>query len=156
AFAYGKLAVDIASSVERHVEFPAVDVPGLPVAADDTSGDGPERAAREVRHRWGTGPGPLGHLVRLLENHGVLVVFSPPGSASVDAYSSDSRVRPVVVLNPIKRDYYRQRFDLAHELGHLVMHADAEPGGRAVEEAAHRFAAELLMPAAEIHDLLPA
>jgi Zn-dependent peptidase ImmA (M78 family) len=94
--------------------------------------------------------------VRLLEQHGVLVVFSPPQTATVDAYSFDSRVRPVVVLNPIKRDYYRQRFDVAHELGHLVMHGDAEPGGRVVEEQAHRFAAELLMPADEIRDLLPA
>lgn len=101
------------------------------------------------------GDGPAGHLVRLLENHGILVVFSPAQAASVDAYSFTSALRPVVVLNPIKRDYYRQRFDVAHELGHLVMHGDAEPGGRTVEDQAHRFASELLMPAAEIRDLLP-
>ena len=62
----------------------------------------------------------------------MLVVFSPPQAASVDAYSFDSRLRPAVVLNPIKRDYYRQRFDVAHELGHLIIHGDAEPGGRLV------------------------
>ena len=73
----------------------------------------------------------------------------------MDAYSFTSRLRPVVVLNPIKRDYYRQRFDTAHELGHLVMHGDAEPGGRTVEDQAHRFASELLMPTTEIRDLLP-
>jgi Zn-dependent peptidase ImmA (M78 family)/transcriptional regulator with XRE-family HTH domain len=166
AFAYGQLAVDIASSLERHVEYPGPDVPSVPVPVDNTEGDstggdstgsdGPERAARRVREEWGMGPGPAGHLVRLLENHGVLVVFSPPGAASVDAYSFDSRLRPVVVLNPVKRDYYRQRFDVAHELGHLVMHSDAEPGGRTAEDQAHRFAAELLMPAGEIRDLLPA
>ena len=61
-----------------------------------------------------------------------------------------------MVLNPVKHDYYRQRFDVAHELGHLVMHSDAEPGGRTVEDHANRFAAELLMPAAEIRDELPA
>jgi len=73
----------------------------------------------------------------------------------VDAYSFDSRLRPVVVLNPIKHDYYRQRFDVAHELGHLVMHSDAEPGSRVAEDQAHRFAAELLMPADIIRDQLP-
>ncbi|GAA1337208.1 helix-turn-helix domain-containing protein [Saccharothrix algeriensis] len=156
AFAYGQVAVDVAASLERHVEFPEPDVPVLPVAADDPGGDGPERAARLVRERWGIGPGPVGHLVRLLENHGVLVVFSPPQAASVDAYSFDSGLRPVVVLNPVKHDYYRQRFDVAHELGHLVMHGDAEPGGRVVEDQAHRFAAELLMPADQVRDLLPA
>lgn len=155
AFAYGQLAVDIATSLEKHVELPDVELPNLSVAADDPDDDGPERAAQLVRAQWNIGPGPAGHLVRLLEHHGVLVVFSPPQTASVDAYSFTSRLRPVVVLNPIKRDYYRQRFDVAHELGHLVMHGDAEPGGRIVEEQAHRFASELLMPASEIRDLLP-
>lgn len=155
AFAYGQLAVDIAASLEKHVEFPDVDVPSVPVTPDLVDDDGPERAAQLLRKRWDITPGPVGHLVRLLEHHGVLVVFSPPQTAAVDAYSFDSRLRPVVVLNPIKRDYYRQRFDVAHELGHLVMHGDAEPGGRVVEEQAHRFASELLMPAAEIRDLLP-
>jgi Zn-dependent peptidase ImmA (M78 family)/transcriptional regulator with XRE-family HTH domain len=167
AFAYGQLAVDIATSLEKHVECPDPDVPSFPVPMD--AGDlftdrsvtggpgvgGPERAAQHVRERWGLSGGPAPHLVRLLENHGVLVVFSPPQTASVDAYSFDSRLRPVVVLNPVKHDYYRQRFDVAHELGHLVMHTDAEPGGRTVEDQANRFAAEFLMPAAVIRDELP-
>jgi Zn-dependent peptidase ImmA (M78 family) len=155
AFAYGQLAVDIAGSLEKHVEFPNADLPSFPVAVDDRDGDGPERAAQLVRQLWDMEVGPAGHLVRQLENHGILVVFSPNQTSAVDAYSFDSRLRPVVVLNPIKRDYYRQRFDVAHELGHLVMHSDAEPGGRVVEEQAHRFAAELLMPAEQIRDLLP-
>jgi hypothetical protein len=41
-------------------------------------------------------------------------------------------------------------------LGHLIMHGDAEPGGRIVEEQAHRFASELLLPAAQIRERLPA
>lgn len=155
AYAYGQLAVDIATSLERHVEFPDPDVPSFPMPGDNRDGDGPERAAQLVREEWGLKVGPARHLVRLLENHGVLVVFSPPQTASVDAYSFDSRPRPIVILNPIKRDYYRQRFDVAHELGHLVTHGDAEPGGRTVEDQAHRFAAELLMPADQIRDLLP-
>lgn len=155
AFAYGQVALDISESIERHVEFPEIDLPNSPVDADDLGDDSPEEAARELRSAWSIGTGSAGHLVRALENHGVLVVFSPEQAASVDAYSFDSGLRPVVVLNPVKRDYYRQRFDVAHELGHLVMHADAEPGGRIVEEQAHRFASELLMPAAEITEQLP-
>ncbi len=167
AFAYGQLAVDIATSLEKHVEYPGPDVPSFPVPIDsggldaggvdmgEAGAGGPEEAARHVRDRWAMTAGPAPHLVRLLENHGVLVVFSPPQAASVDAYSFDSRLRPVVVLNPVKHDYYRQRFDVAHELGHLVMHSDAEPGGRAVEDQANRFAAEFLMPAAEIAGELP-
>lgn len=153
AFAYGQLAVDITSCLERHVAFPDPDLPCHPVTGPD--GDAPEQAARLVRRQWGLGAEPAGHLIRLLEAHGILVIFSPEQAASVDAYSFSSALRPIVVLNPIKLDYYRQRFDIAHELGHLVMHDDAEPGGRVLEEQANRFAEELLMPAGPIRDLLP-
>ncbi|MFJ2367882.1 ImmA/IrrE family metallo-endopeptidase [Microbacterium sp. NPDC087665] len=154
AFAFGLLAVDIAEAVEKHVEFPEVNVPSFEVSFDDEV-DAPEEAARRLRREWGLEAGPLKHLVRLLESHGVLVVFSPPQTSAVDAYSFESTERPVVVLNPTKRDYYRQRFDVAHELGHLIMHRDAEPGGRVVEEQANRFAAEFLMPEDELWPLLP-
>lgn len=154
AFAYGLLAVDIADAIEKHVEFPDIDVPPFEVAIDDNV-SGPEEAAQELRRAWGIEVGPMKHLVRLLEQHGVLVTFSPTQTSAVDAYSFDSSTRPVVVLNPVKNDYYRQRFDAAHELGHLVMHRDAEPGSRAVEDQAHRFASELLMPAADLRPLLP-
>ncbi|GHD46010.1 ImmA/IrrE family metallo-endopeptidase [Mycetocola manganoxydans] len=154
AFAYGLLAVDIADAVEKHVEFPEISVPSIEVTLDDGD-DGPEEAARELRRAWGIRPGPVKHLVRTLEQHGILLIFSPTQTSAVDAYSFDSSSRPVVVLNPVKNDYYRQRFDVAHELGHLVMHRDAEPGGRLVEDQAHRFASELLLPAADLRPLLP-
>jgi Zn-dependent peptidase ImmA (M78 family)/transcriptional regulator with XRE-family HTH domain len=155
AYAYGCLAVDVAAAIERHVEFPARDVPSHPVAVDGFPGMAPEAAAAVVRRQWGLPRGPVGHLVRLVENHGCLVVFSPLDNATVDAYSFDTPARPIMLLNPLKNDYYRQRFDVAHELGHLVMHVDAEPGGRTVEDQAHRFAAELLMPAEDIIGELP-
>jgi Zn-dependent peptidase ImmA (M78 family)/transcriptional regulator with XRE-family HTH domain len=155
AYAYGRLAVDVATVIERHVEFPAHDLPTYPVAVDDRASRAPEEAAALVRKHWDLPAGPVGHLVRLVENHGGLVVFSPLNNATVDAYSFDTPQRPIILLNPLKDDYYRQRFDVAHELGHLVMHVDAEPGGRAVEDQANRFAAELLMPAEEIAADLP-
>jgi Zn-dependent peptidase ImmA (M78 family)/transcriptional regulator with XRE-family HTH domain len=153
ALAYGQIAVDVASAIEVHAEFPTPQVPEFHVEPGDTVG--PDSAARHVREAWDLDPGPAGHQVRLLETHGVLVVFSPPGAAAIDAYSFAAADRPTVVLNPIKKDYYRQRFDVAHELGHLVMHSEAEPGSKAIEDQAHRFASEFLMPAEEVHDLLP-
>ncbi|GAA3733576.1 XRE family transcriptional regulator [Salinactinospora qingdaonensis] len=155
AHAYGQLAVDVATVIERHVEFPRRALPVCPVAVDEADNDAPEQAAQLLRKEWDLPAGPIGHLVRLVENHGGLVVFSPTATAAVDAYSFDTPERPIILLNPLKDDYYRQRFDVAHELGHLVMHLDADPGGRVAEEQANRFAAELLMPAAQIKDFLP-
>ncbi|MGW3556117.1 helix-turn-helix domain-containing protein [Streptomyces sp. NPDC000963] len=155
AFAYGMIAGDVGAALERHVEFPDPNIPRLSVDIDDDASLVPEEAARLLRKDWGIKAGPVGHLVRLAENNGVVVVFSPAQTAAVDAYSFDDGYRPTVVLNPTKEDYYRQRFDVAHELGHLVMHVDTEPGGRIVENQAHRFAAELLLPEDELRDVLP-
>ncbi|GAB3951238.1 helix-turn-helix domain-containing protein [Streptomyces sparsus] len=156
AYAYGMIAGDVGATLERHVEFPEPNVPRLSVDVDDDESDLPEEAATLLRKSWDIQRGPVGHLARLAENNGVVVVFSPSQTAAVDAYSFDDGYRPTVVLNPMKEDYYRQRFDLAHELGHLVMHVDAEPGSKIVENQAHRFAAEFLLPAEELRELLPA
>lgn len=154
AFAFGRLALAVSESLERRVELPVLDLPSEPVSTAATD-DAPERAARALRDFWGLGDDPIRHVVRLVERHGVLVVFSPVQAATVDAYSLVGDTRPLVVLNPIKRDYYRQRFDVAHELGHLVMHGDAEPGSRPAEDQAHRFAAEFLAPESRLRELLP-
>ncbi|MFE2192081.1 helix-turn-helix domain-containing protein [Streptomyces olivaceus] len=155
AFAYGIIAGDVGAALERHVEFPDSNVPRLSVDVDDETSAMPEEAARLLRKHWEIKAGPVGHLVRLAENNGIVVVFSPAQTAAVDAYSFDHGYRPTIVLNPAKEDYYRQRFDVAHEIGHLVMHVDAEPGSKVVENQAHRFAAELLLPETELRDALP-
>lgn len=155
AFAYGRLVGDIAAVIERSVEFPAPNLPAFPLNATESSDSGPEEAARAARERLGLPVGPIQHLIRLAERLGVLVVFSAPQTASIDAYSLEVGGRPIIVLNPEKNDYYRQRFDVAHELGHLIMHVDAEPGGKVAEEQANRFAAEFLMPAEQIRASLP-
>ncbi|GAA1531420.1 XRE family transcriptional regulator [Nocardioides humi] len=154
AHSYGQVAVEVAAALEVHAELPEIDVPRYPVSVEDPI-EAVDEAARHARKAWNMAPGRAPHLIRLLENHGVLVVFSPSASASLDAFSFDSTVRPVVILNPIKRDFYRQRFDVAHELGHLVMHADADPGSKIVEDQAHRFASEFLLPATDIEPELP-
>lgn len=155
AFAYGRLVGDVAAVIERSVELPGSGLPQYPVSATEPSDSGPEEAARLAREHFGLPIGPIQHLVRLAEKAGVLVVFSAPQTASIDAYSLEVDGRPIIVLNPEKNDYYRQRFDVAHELGHLIMHVDAEPGGKIAEDQANRFAAEFLMPAEQIRGSLP-
>lgn len=154
AEAYGRFVSEVAGMLENAVEFPPALLPDLPVDTDERTMT-PEAAAREARKFFGISAGPVQHVVRLAERAGVVVVFCEPGVAAIDAFSLHTAVRPIIVLNPVKDDYYRQRFDVAHELGHLVMHHDAEPGGKVAEDQANRFASELLMPADEIASLLP-
>ena len=56
------------------------------------------------------------------------------------------RPRPIIVRSDAKASLCRQRFDLAHECGHLVMHRGVETGDKATEDQAHRFASAFLLP----------
>jgi Zn-dependent peptidase ImmA (M78 family)/transcriptional regulator with XRE-family HTH domain len=155
AVAYGRIAADIVATLEEAVEFPQVRLPERPVSPEEIAGPGPVEAARLARTAMGCDPGPIPHMVRLLEKHGVIALILPPSTERVDAFSIGAHPRPMVLFNPAKGDYWRNRFDGAHELGHLVMHADAEPGSKIIEDQAHRFAAEFLMPEAAITGQLP-
>ncbi|MQA16995.1 MAG: DUF2188 domain-containing protein [Pseudonocardiaceae bacterium] len=158
ALSFGELALAVLAAVELHVELPAVRLPELDIPADST-GDldqsGIEALAREARDLMGVAFGPVPHVVRLLEAHGVAVVRLDEGSRKVDAFSHQQGYRPLVLLSAGKEDKARSRFDGAHELGHLLMHHDADPGSRLVEQQAHNFAAEFLTPAAQIVEDLP-
>ncbi|MFE2933050.1 ImmA/IrrE family metallo-endopeptidase [Streptomyces sp. NPDC059278] len=71
--------------------------------------------------------------------------LAPVSAASVDAFSTRA-ARPLVVLTAARADdIYRHRFTAAHELGHLVLHADATGDSRQ-EKQADAFAAEFLTP----------
>ncbi|TMR37574.1 helix-turn-helix domain-containing protein [Actinomadura geliboluensis] len=155
ALAYGRIATDVVAALEDLVDFPEVDLPEYPVSPDEIAGPGPVEAARLTRKALLEQAGPVPHVVRLLEKHGVIVLVLPRAAERVDAFSVGVHPRPMVFFNPAKGDYWRNRFDAAHELGHLVMHADAEPGEKVVEDQAHRFAAEFLMPEQDIAGELP-
>ena len=53
-----------------------------------------------------------------------------------------------------KSKHDRCRFDVAHELGHLVMHDPAHATTRWVEQQANQFAAAYLMPEQDIRSEL--
>lgn len=130
-------------------------LPRIPLDTLDVDSPLIADAARAVRSAWGLARGPVPDVVAVLERHGVLVLRLPLDAAEVDAFSLPFPGRPVVVLGADKRDRARSRFDAAHELGHLVMHGESVWGVKEVETQAHKFAAEFLMPAADIRVELP-
>lgn len=111
-----------------------------------------EHVALEVRERWRLGLEPIPNLTEVLEAHGIKVGHVA-GADAFDALTlwavlkEPRQAGPVPVI-VIKKDVPgdRQRFSLAHELGHLVLQTPDTWERRAVERAASRFAGALLTP----------
>ncbi|MGZ6609195.1 MAG: ImmA/IrrE family metallo-endopeptidase [Solirubrobacteraceae bacterium] len=145
---------DTVQIIEQHLRLPMVDIPRTPVA-DDADRQEIEVAASRTRDAWSLPSGPIGHVVRQLEQHGVLVTRLVLASRRLDAFSVELGHRPFVVLGRDKGDAARSRLDAAHELGHLVIHDEVQPGDGLVERQAQQFATAFLMPAEQIAPLLP-
>lgn len=118
------------------------DAPRLPRFEMDTVDDA-EGVAERLRKLWDLGLGPIEDLSGRLEDHGVKVI-ALDGPEGFDGFSfwANGQV-PVIAFNR-QAPGDRQRFSLAHELGHLVMVMSPSIDA---EKAAHRFAGALLVPA---------
>lgn len=115
----------------------------------------PADAARRTRTAWRVPMGPVRSLTNLLESAGVITFDLDLGTHRIDGLSQWVADYPVVVVNTHLTPS-RRRMTLAHELGHLVLHADGYVDDEEidVEGQANSFAAEFLMPEAEIrHEL---
>lgn len=126
----------------------------------DDVADDIETAAAQARYELGLPKNkPIGSkLVGRLEAGGIAVVRDPETSSDIDAYSAVVGRLPVIVLDGGEGSVWdRDNFNLAHELGHIVMHRgiDHTPGTRTVEAQAHRFAGAFLGPRKRLREELP-
>lgn len=115
----------------------------------------PADAARRTRTAWRMPLGPVRSLTNLLESAGVVIFDLDLGTHRIDGLSQWVSDYPVIVINT-HLPPSRRRLTIAHELGHLVLHADGYVDDEQVdvEAQANEFAAEFLMPEAEIrHEL---
>jgi Zn-dependent peptidase ImmA (M78 family)/DNA-binding XRE family transcriptional regulator len=108
---------------------------------------GPAAIARAVRSRWLVPSGPIPNLTETIEDAGAIIIRCDFATTLLDAVSQwPPETPPLFFVNEgILGD--RLRYSLAHELGHIVMH-DTHTDD--MEREADQFAAEFLMPAADI------
>jgi Zn-dependent peptidase ImmA (M78 family) len=108
-----------------------------------------DRAARMLRMHWQLGLDALPNFAEFLEEKGIKVLMAEM-PREVDGLMckvkrQDKASVPVVIIN--QHEWVsgeRERFTLAHEIGHLVLECDE---GVNKEKASNRFAAAFLMPA---------
>jgi Zn-dependent peptidase ImmA (M78 family)/DNA-binding XRE family transcriptional regulator len=144
--AAASLAIEFSSWMDEHYKTPVPDLPDL----SESHALEPSIAAESVRTVWGIHELPVKDMLLLMEKKGVRVFSLPIADREVDALALWREERPFVFLNTA-RSAERMRFDLAHELGHLILHRQARLRSRNIEQQAHDFAASFLMPADAVY-----
>lgn len=110
-----------------------------------------EEDTAELRRRWGLGTSPIRNITDELESHSihVIVLSTHQDFDGLASIAQNAKNQPFAYSIAIKADtsMERQRFNLAHELGHILY--DSED-----ESAAHAFAGVFLAPRSEIVQML--
>jgi Zn-dependent peptidase ImmA (M78 family)/DNA-binding XRE family transcriptional regulator len=158
---------DIVGYLSEFVSFPDTDFPDMRLPDDPLllSDDEIEEAADAVRRYWGMRSDPIANMLLLLENHGAILARDRLGAETLDGLSefvAEER-RPYIIVGTDKGSPVRWRFDAAHELGHLILHANVSREQlmrpetfKRIEDQAHRFAAAFLLPLSSFGDDLVA
>ncbi len=117
--------------LEQEVDFPKVNMPELSLPGDFrliTAGM-IESAADQVRQCWNFRDRPIPDMTLALENAGIPVVNLDIASDKQDGFCfhSPSLGRSFVGINVYHISCARERYDAAHELGHLILHKKVTP-----------------------------
>lgn len=149
---------EIARYLQEYVELPTVAFPSFELPRDPAElvDEDIEELAQKTRRFWELGNGPIASVMRLVERAGGLVARVDLGAHTLDAFSQWSRSddRPYFVIGSDKGSAVRSRWDLAHELGHMVLHRRLDTSMvydsatfKLIEKQAHYFAGAFLLPA---------
>lgn len=149
---------EIVVYLSEMMEFPNLELPSVDLPSDilELSLEDVEDVAKVVRRDWGLSDGPISNLVRLVENNGLIVTRHFLDTEKLDAFSCMKTAfhRPVIVLSMDKECSVRSRYNLAHELGHVILHRQVDQASlknrnsfKRIELQAHRFAGAFLLPA---------
>ena len=148
-------AQDVAVALMEYVDYPDVKLPSRDYTdPEEITNEDIEKAASECRDLWRLGRSAIQDLALAVEGAGVIVVREETGIAQIEGLSawSETLGRPLILLSADKNNGYRSRFDLAHEVGHLILHRHIQrttdnARHKMMEAQAHRFAGAFLLPA---------
>lgn len=153
-----EITAKILDQVERRVELENL-FPNTPIQAfaiknlpkEISSIDDIEALADQVREQWNLGRDPIPNLVEIFEEHGIKVFeIDNRTYPKFDGLYANVNGMPVIVIG----DQWpgdRQRFTLAHELGHLLLD---NYGLVEIENYCNQFAGAFLIPKKSLINVL--
>jgi Zn-dependent peptidase ImmA (M78 family)/DNA-binding XRE family transcriptional regulator len=148
---------ELVDLVASYVTLPSVSIDSIAAGERcDYSGKEIEDLALATRRKMGLqGNGPIENLTRLCEASGIIVSKFTIAN-SLDAFSTwidlEGEKRPLILVDTIKDSPGRLRFNIAHELGHIILHRSLSRMcgenqlHKEIERQADLFASAFLMP----------
>jgi len=106
-----------------------------------------EQLAMTVRDRWSLGHDPIENLMEVAESNGfAIILVDGPNTFDAALYNDDTYGPIIALKRGVPKN--RQRFTLAHELGHyFIRNQESNANMRWTPETrSNRFAAALLVP----------
>lgn len=144
-----------AKYLDDFINYPPVSLlEGMPGASSGRyTNEEIETLALNLRRHWGLGLGPISNVLALLESKGIVICKYEMDGENVEAFSFWNGKKPFIFMASEKEAGARIRYDLAHELGHLVLHKWVESSElenkdtlKIIENEANKFAAAFLLP----------
>lgn len=152
-----KFIAVIYNMMNEYLDFESLNLPQIP---RNTS---PQKAAEILREYWKIGNKPIDDIVYLVESNGLIVTDFATSTGDVDAFSHKivcgEKETYLIGYSQNKKTAARIHFDIAHELGHILLHnwnEDLEnidkEDFKDIEQEAHSFASAFLLPGKEFLD----
>ncbi len=143
---------EIYAFLNEYLSFPNLNLPNWIGSIDS-----PTEAAYALREYWDLGNKPIENIIRTVEQNGILVTTFATDTDDIDAFSQfvelDGTEIYLIALSSNKESAARINFDIAHELGHIVLHEWSEDADvisrdafKQKEKEANEFASAFLLP----------
>lgn len=149
----------------NYIDFPALHIPNIEFSSSDFTRDfetdeevqNIEEIAVKIREYWGLGYEPIVDLRYTLESNGIILTSFDADAEKIDAFSQRTIINKsevyMIAISSSGQTTARARFDMAHELGHILLHPWSEDleliskeEFRARERQANIFAGAFLLP----------
>lgn len=145
------LVSTIYAYLSEYINFQKLNLPEIDVEDDI------ENTALKLRKHWNLGLDPINNLIFQAENNGIIVTSFDTSTNDIDAFSQKAVFSDedhyIIALSQNKNTAARLHFDVAHELGHILLHSwndDIDSLSseefREREQEANDFASAFLLP----------
>ena len=150
-----ELKISIVSTIyaylSEYINFQKPNLPEIDIEDDI------EDIALALRKCWNLGVGPINNLIFQSEQNGIIVTSFDTSTNDIDAFSQkvtfSNEDHYIIALSQNKNTAARLHFDVAHELGHILLHdwnddidSLSPEEFREREQEANDFASAFLLP----------